>query len=65
MERIDEMIEMADAVIIIPIQGMIQSLNVSVATAPILYEAERQLENTGRYYTSMLSTEKKKRHKRC
>lgn len=54
-----EIVEMADAVIIIPMQGMVQSLNVSVATALILYEAERQLENAGRYDTPLLSAEKR------
>ena len=53
-----EVIGMADEVIIIPMQGMVQSLNVSVATALILYEAQRQLENTGRYDTPVLSQEK-------
>ena len=54
-----EIAEMADEVIIIPMQGMVQSLNVSVATALILYEAERQLENAGRYDTSLLSEEER------
>jgi len=54
-----EIVEMADEVIIIPMQGMVQSLNVSVATALILYEAERQLENAGRYDTPLLSKEKR------
>lgn len=54
-----EIIEMADEVIIIPMQGMVQSLNVSVATALILYEAERQLENAGRYDVPLLSIEKR------
>ena len=53
-----EVIEMADSVIIIPMQGMVQSLNVSVATALILYEAQRQLENAGRYDTPKLSPQK-------
>ncbi len=53
-----EVIEMADEVIIIPMQGMVQSLNVSVATALILYEAQRQLENAGRYDKPVLSKEK-------
>jgi tRNA (guanosine-2'-O-)-methyltransferase len=53
-----EVIKMADKVIIIPMQGMVQSLNVSVATALILYEAQRQLENAGRYDTPVLSPEK-------
>lgn len=39
----------ATDVIVIPMQGMVQSLNVSVATALILYEAQRQLENAKRY----------------
>ena len=54
-----EVIEMADEVIIIPMQGMVQSLNVSVATALILYEAERQLENAGRYDEPILSEEQR------
>ncbi len=54
-----EVIEMADEVIIIPMQGMVQSLNVSVATALILYEAQRQLENAGRYDKPMLTEEKR------
>ena len=54
-----EVIKMADEVIIIPMQGMVQSLNVSVATALILYEAQRQLENAGRYDAPILSEEKR------
>jgi len=54
-----EVIEMADEVIIIPMQGMVQSLNVSVATALILYEAQRQLEKSGRYEEPILSKEKR------
>ena len=54
-----EVIAEADEVIIIPMQGMVQSLNVSVATALILYEAQRQLENAGRYDSPVLSSEKR------
>jgi len=54
-----EVVSMADSVIIIPMQGMVQSLNVSVATALILYEAQRQLENAGRYDAPLLSEEKR------
>jgi len=54
-----EVIAQADEVIIIPMQGMVQSLNVSVATALILYEAQRQLENAGRYDTPQISLEKR------
>ena len=52
-----EVIDLADRVVIIPMRGMAQSLNVSVATALILYEAERQLELKGCYDTPQLSTE--------
>ena len=54
-----EVIAQADEVIIIPMQGMVQSLNVSVATALILYEAQRQLENAGRYDTPQISLKKR------
>jgi len=52
-------IEEADKIIIIPMQGMVQSLNVSVATALILYEGQRQLENAGRYDVPQMSIEKR------
>ncbi|MEM9103360.1 MAG: tRNA (guanosine(18)-2'-O)-methyltransferase TrmH [Pseudomonadota bacterium] len=42
-------IEQADAHIIIPMLGMVQSLNVSVANALILYEAQRQCSEKGLY----------------
>ncbi len=54
-----EVIAEATDVIIIPMQGMVQSLNVSVATALILYEAERQLENAGRYDRPQITLEKR------
>ena len=41
--------------VVIPMQGMVQSLNVSVATALILYEAQRQLENVSAYEKPQLS----------
>jgi len=50
-----EIVSLADEVIIIPMMGMVQSLNVSVATALILYEAQKQLEDTGRYDIPQLS----------
>jgi len=53
-----EIIAEATDVIVIPMQGMVQSLNVSVATALILYEAQRQLENICRYDTPQISLEK-------
>lgn len=54
-----EVIAEATDVIVIPMQGMVQSLNVSVATALILYEAQRQLENAGKYNTAQISLEKR------
>ncbi|MGD8111309.1 tRNA (guanosine(18)-2'-O)-methyltransferase TrmH [Vibrio sp. TRT 17S01] len=41
--------KLADQDIIIPMIGMVQSLNVSVASAVILYEAQRQREAAGMY----------------
>lgn len=58
-----EVIAEADEVIIIPMQGMVQSLNVSVATALILYEAQRQLENAGRYDSPQMSFEEREKIK--
>lgn len=45
----DEAVEKADGSIIVPMLGMVQSLNVSVATALILYEAQRQRQEKGMY----------------
>ena len=45
----DEAAESADANIIIPMRGMVQSLNVSVAAAVILFEAARQRAEAGFY----------------
>ncbi|ADP10895.1 MULTISPECIES: tRNA (guanosine(18)-2'-O)-methyltransferase TrmH [Erwinia] len=44
-----EALDLADGDIIIPMIGMVQSLNVSVASALILYEAQRQRQNAGMY----------------
>ncbi len=51
----EEMIRACDKLIYIPMRGMIQSLNVSVATAVILYEAQRQRAIKGLYEKSELS----------
>lgn len=51
----DEMIAAVDKHIYIPMHGMIQSLNVSVATAVVLYEAQRQRESKGMYKNSELN----------
>lgn len=45
----DEALALADQDVIIPMVGMCQSLNVSVASALILYEAQRQREQAGMY----------------
>ncbi|SNZ02860.1 tRNA (guanosine-2'-O-)-methyltransferase [Persephonella hydrogeniphila] len=52
-----EVLEYADNKIIIPMYGMAQSLNVSVATGVILYEAQRQREEKGMYDKPSLSEE--------
>ncbi len=51
----DEVLQYADEIMYIPMRGMIQSLNVSVATAVILYEAQRQRAEKGMYDKSELS----------
>lgn len=45
----DEALALADQDVIIPMVGMCQSLNVSVASALIMYEAQRQREIAGLY----------------
>jgi len=50
-----EAAELSDGTIYIPMKGMIQSLNVSVATAIVLYEALRQREVKGKYSKSDLT----------
>jgi tRNA (guanosine-2'-O-)-methyltransferase len=48
--------ELADEHVLIPMLGMVQSLNVSVASAIILYEAQRQRELAGLYDKQHLSS---------
>lgn len=50
-----EALELADHHIVIPMVGMVQSLNVSVAGATILYEAQRQRQLAGMYGQNKLS----------
>ncbi len=45
----EEILSIANANIILPMVGLIQSLNVSVATAVVLYEIQRQREKAGMY----------------
>jgi tRNA (guanosine-2'-O-)-methyltransferase len=56
-----EAAELADAHIIIPMLGMVQSLNVSVATAVILFEAQRQRREAGFYNAPRLSGAERRR----
>ena len=53
----DEAVAMADQDIVIPMMGMVQSLNVSVAAALILYEAQRQRTIAGMYNQPHLTDE--------
>ncbi|AWC74703.1 tRNA (guanosine(18)-2'-O)-methyltransferase TrmH [Serratia marcescens] len=59
----EEALALADRDIVIPMIGMVQSLNVSVASALILYEAQRQRQNAGLYRrdNSMLDKEEQQR----
>lgn len=52
-----EAAELSDAHVIIPMMGMVQSLNVSVAAAVILFEAQRQRLQAGLYSQPRLSPE--------
>ncbi len=53
----DEMASLADGNFVIPMMGMIQSLNVSVAAAVSLYEALRQRSLAGQFDTPKLAKE--------
>ncbi|NPA57879.1 MAG: tRNA (guanine-N2)-dimethyltransferase [Aquificae bacterium] len=62
IEGVDrQVLEYADKQIVIPMYGMAQSLNVSVATGIILYEAQRQREEKGMYDRPTLSQEEMER----
>ena len=52
-----EAAELADGHILIPMMGMVQSLNVSVAAAVILFEAQRQRLQAGFYQRVRLTPE--------
>jgi tRNA (guanosine-2'-O-)-methyltransferase len=53
----EEAANLVDGHILIPMQGMVQSLNVSVANAVILYEAQRQRLAAGMYKQTRLDPE--------
>jgi len=57
----EEAAGLADAHIIIPMLGMVQSLNVSVAAAVILFEAQRQRREAGFYDAPRLSEAERRR----
>lgn len=50
----DEALGFADYEVVVPMMGMVESFNVSVAAAIILSEAQRQREKAGLYDTSRL-----------
>ena len=45
----DKLKKLSDETIYIPMRGMVESLNVSVASAVTLYEASRQRMNNNQY----------------
>ncbi|HSI04773.1 MAG: tRNA (guanosine(18)-2'-O)-methyltransferase TrmH [Myxococcota bacterium] len=51
----EEALALVDAEVVIPMAGLVASLNVSVAAAVILYEAQRQREAKGLYAKPRLS----------
>lgn len=53
-----EAIDQADGALLIPMMGMVESLNISVACAVTLFEALRQRRAAGRYDHSSLSDER-------
>jgi tRNA (guanosine-2'-O-)-methyltransferase len=54
-------LDLADQDIVIPMVGMVQSLNVSVACSVVLYEAQRQRQLAGMYDTPRLSEKRRQR----
>ncbi len=54
-------LELADQDIMIPMVGMVQSLNVSVACSVVLYEAQRQRQIAGMYDQPRLSDARRQR----
>ena len=54
-------LEMADQDIVIPMVGMVQSLNVSVACSVVLYEAQRQRQLAGLYDTPRIDEQRRQR----
>jgi tRNA (guanosine-2'-O-)-methyltransferase len=59
----EEALALADRQLMIPMKGMTQSLNVSVACAIVLYEAMRQREAAGLYGQRQLDPETRDRQR--
>ena len=57
-----EGLELADTHVSVPMLGMVRSLNVSVATSILLFEAMRQRDEAGMYSHSRLSPDDFARH---
>lgn len=57
----EEALALADQDIVIPMVGMVQSLNVSVACSVVLYEAQRQRQLAGLYDKPTISEERRQR----
>jgi len=57
----DIALEMADQDIVIPMVGMVQSLNVSVACSVVLYEAQRQRQIAGMYNSPSIDENRRQR----
>lgn len=56
----EDILEVADANIFLPMLGFVQSLNISVASAVIMYEIQRQRESAGMYSHSVNEAQVKK-----
>ncbi len=54
----DAAARLADTTVRVPMQGLVESLNVSVAAALVLFEAARQREQAGLYATRRLDSER-------
>ncbi|OKY26635.1 MULTISPECIES: tRNA (guanosine(18)-2'-O)-methyltransferase TrmH [Thalassotalea] len=57
----EQALAMADQDIVIPMVGMVQSLNVSVANSVVLYEAQRQRKAAGLYDTPRIEEARRQR----
>lgn len=57
----DEAVETADGTVFIPMMGMVESLNISVACAVALYEAMRQRRGAGLYDVPQLGEAERRR----